>query len=119
MSPVRIRDHRPASLAFELLALVGGVERPDRLRRTIESGIIGGHANVREHTGDRPVGERGVELRDDQRTDLRLRLRNGQPQRQSRCLVCRALLAQQLVADLRPVAVRDHQCALVEQRLQG
>ena len=81
MASVRIRHHRPASLAFELLALVGGVEGPDRLRRTIEGEIIGGHANVREHTGDRTAGERGVELRDDQRTDLRLRLRNGQPQR--------------------------------------
>ena len=56
-----------------------------------------------------------MELRDDQRTDLRLRLRHGQPQGQSRCFVCRALLTQQLVADLRPVAVRDHQFAFVEQ----
>jgi len=73
VSPVRIRDHRPASLAFELFALIGGVEGSDRLRRTIEGGILGGHPNVREHTGGGPVGERGMELGDDQRTDFRLR----------------------------------------------
>src|SRR5204863_2356916 len=52
------------------------------------------------------------------RADLRLCLRDGQPERQLRSLVRCALLAQQLVADLWPVAVREHEPRLVEERFQ-
>ncbi len=71
--------------------------------------------HVRDQAGDLPRGS-GGELGLDQRSDLRLRLGNGEIEGKRRHLVGRALLAQQLVPDLRPVPVRDYDLALADER---
>ena len=70
---------------------------------------------MRQHADDRPP-RHGGELRFDQGPDLRLCLRNGEVERQRRYLVRGTLMPEQLVADLRSVAVRDDQVAVAEQR---
>ena len=111
-------DDLPAAFLLELPRLVLGVERPDRLRRLLEGRVVLGYEHVRQQAGDGPSGDR-LELALDQRADLRLRLRDGEVERQRRRLVGGALVAQELVADLGPVPVRDHELGLVEERPQG
>ena len=82
VAAVCVRHERPASFAFEHLGLLGRVERPDRLRRPVESRIVRRDADVREHAGDRAFAQRRSQLGGDQRADLRLGLRDGEPQRQ-------------------------------------
>src|SRR5439155_15904620 len=106
-----------AALALELLGLLGRVEGADGLRRPVERGIVGGDAHVREQTR-RLALERRSQLGGDQRTDLCLCLRNGEPQRQRWRLLGGSLLPQQLVPDLRAVSVRDDEPVLGEQGLQ-
>ena len=119
MAAVCIRDHRPAALALEQLGLLGRIERADRFRRAVEGGIVGRNGHVRQEARDLAVVERRAQLRGDECADLRLGLRNRQPQRQRWSLGCGALLPQQLVADLRAVPVRDHETlALREQGTQ-
>ena len=52
----------------------------------------------------------------DHRADLGLGLRNREVERERGHLVGGALLAQQLVPDLRPVSVRDDDLALADER---
>ena len=72
---------------------------------------------MRQDAHDVPFHRR-PQLDRDQRTDLRLRLRDGEPERERRRLVRRTFLADQLVADLRPIAVCDDEPRGVEQGLE-
>jgi hypothetical protein len=74
---VRVHHHRPAALALQLLGLLGGVERPDRLRRPVERWVVGGDAHVREHARRR---RERAQLCGDERADLGLRLSDGKPE---------------------------------------
>ena len=71
--------------------------------------------DVREQAGDGTPDGSG-ELGLDHRADLGLRLGDGEEKRQRRHLVRGALLAQQLVPDLRPVSVSDHDLAFADER---
>src|SRR5262249_51593687 len=110
----RVVDDLPAALGLELTGLRLVVERADRLRRPLEGGIVLRDEHVREQADDGPARDRG-ELAFDQRADLRLRLRDREVERQRRRLRGRALLPQELVADLGAVSVRDDELLLAEQ----
>jgi hypothetical protein len=71
--------------------------------------------DVRQQAGDGAARD-WCQLGLDQRSDLGLRLRDGEVEREGRHLVGGALLAEQLVSDLRPVAVREHDLALDDER---
>ena len=102
------------------LGLLGRVERADRLRRPVERRIVGRDTDMREHAGDRASAQGRSQLGGDERADLRLGLRNREPQRQRWSFRGGAFLPEQLVPDLRAVAVRDREISRVgEQRLQG
>ena len=60
--------------------MLGCVERTDRLRRPVERWIVGRHTDVRQHARDLSL-DCWTELCCDQGTDLRLRLRDGEPER--------------------------------------
>ena len=64
---------------------------------------------MRQDARDLAVVECRAQLGGDECADLRLGLRNREPQRQRRSFRRGALLPQQLVADLRAVAMRDHE----------
>ena len=64
---------------------------------------------MRQDARDLASAERRPQLGGDQRADLRLGLRDREPQRERWSFRRGALLPQQLVADLRAVAVRDHE----------
>ena len=116
------RRPRPASARSASRVRARGRSPPARRRtgRSASSGRSKAGSSAPRGRGSgcrrRPGRERGAQFRGDQRADLRLRLRNREPQRQRRCLLCRALLAQQLVADLRPVPCVITSARLVEQR---
>src|SRR5438105_11437420 len=101
MSAVRVGDERPAALTGQRLRYFGRLEGADRLRRPVKRRIVRGDAHVREHAGRLATVERGPQLDRYEGADLRLCLRDGEPQRQRRRLVRGAFLPQQLVADLR------------------
>ena len=113
------RGPRPRRAASRAPARAPGpaprVERPDRLRRPLERRVVGRDVDVREQACDRPL-DRSGELRLDHGADLGLSLRNREVERQGRHLVGGALLTQQLVADLRPVSMCDHDLALADER---
>ena len=52
-----VLDDRPAALALELLALLLRVERPDRLGRLLEGGVVLVDAHVRQQAGDGAPGD--------------------------------------------------------------
>jgi hypothetical protein len=76
VAAARVGDDLPAAVALELLRLRLRIERPDRLRRLLEGGVVRVHAHVRDDAGDRPV-DKAAQLGRDQRADLRLRLGDG------------------------------------------
>ena len=110
-------DDPPVSLALELMRARLVVERPDRLGRLGEGRVVFVHDDMREQARDRAARDRS-ELAFDQRADFGLRLRDREIERQRRCLVGRALMAEQLIADLRSVPVRDHELVLGKERPQ-
>jgi hypothetical protein len=71
--------------------------------------------HVRDQARDRPP-DRAGQLRLDHGADLGLGLCDRKVERERRHLVGRALLAQQLVPDLWPVSVCDHDFALADER---
>ena len=71
---------------------------------------------MRQQAGDRSARDRR-QLALDQRADLGLGLGDREPERQRRHLVGRPLLPDELVPDLGPVPVREHEL-LAEQRLE-
>jgi hypothetical protein len=70
---------------------------------------------VCQHARDGAVDD-GSQLGLDQGADLRLRLRDREPERERWSLVGGAFLPQELVAHLRAVSVREDEPRLVEQR---
>src|SRR5437667_3593266 len=102
MAAIGIRDELPAALTLELFRLLRRVERADRLGRSIECRIVRGDANVREHAGRLPAVQRRAQFRRDEGSDLRLGLRDCQPERQWRGFLRCTLLPEELVADLGP-----------------
>ncbi len=114
----RVLLQHPAAVLFELLRLLLVVERPDGLGRVLEGGIVLGHADAGEEDGDGTVGDLR-QLGRDERADLGLGLRDRDVERQLRRLLRGELLAQQLVSDLRPVSVRDHDGPGPQDRLEG
>ena len=71
--------------------------------------IVGRNGHVRQEARDLAAVECRTQLGGDECADLRLGLRNREPQRERWSFGCGALLPQQLVADLRAVPVRDHE----------
>ena len=91
------------------------VVRADRLRRVLEGRVGGVDRDVRDDDRD-GLPRHGLELRGRERADLRLGLGDREPERERGRLRGPELLAQELVADLRPVPVRDDDLALEERR---
>ncbi len=114
----RVLPHRPAALLLELPGSVGVVEGPDRLRRVGEGGVVPSHDHSGQQDGHAPAGDR-LELRGDERADLGLCLGDGDVEGEGRRLGARKLLAQELVADLRAVAMCDHDGPVRQDRAGG
>ena len=107
----------PAEFLRAALGLLLVVERADRLGR-VREGLVGGvHQHAREQDGGRDARVDLRERRLEQVADLALGHRDQRVERERRGLLLAELLLQQQRADVRAVAVGEHD--LVTGRAQG